>query len=147
MKEGAGERKEKRTAQGAARQKPLLFSVTRLGALLRDGPVPGGMKAPISVLLGMLSMMMAPSLWSKQVPTSQLPVWAPDVGELCLQSPRPPRMRVSLPRHDLLGEERWPISPRRRAKSLFLNGILLGSICTGIQLKLISHGQAVRIKQ
>ena len=46
-------------------------------------------------------------------------------------------MRISLPRHDLLGEERWLISERRRAKSLFLNGLLLGSICTGIQVKLI----------
>ena len=61
--------------------------------------------------------------------------------------PHPPRMRISLPRHDLLGEERWPISQRRRAKSLFLNGLLLGSICKGIQVKLINHCQAVRIKQ
>ena len=50
-----------------------------------------------------------------------------------------PRMRISLPRHDLLGKERWPISQRRRAKSLFLNGLLLGSVCTGIQIKLINH--------
>ena len=59
----------------------------------------------------------------------------------------PPIMKISLLRHDLLGEERWLISPRRRSKSLFLNGLLLGSICIGIQVKLISHGQAVRIKQ
>ena len=32
-------------------------------------------------------------------------------------------------------------------KSLFLNGLLLGSICTGIQVKLINLCQAVRIKQ
>ena len=63
------------------------------------------------------------------------------------EPPWPPQMRISLPRHDLLGEERWPISQRKRAKSLFLNGLLLGSICTGIQVKLISHCQAVRIKQ
>ena len=62
-------------------------------------------------------------------------------------SPELPQMRVSLPRHDLLGEERWLISQRRRAKSLFLNGLSLGSICTGIQVKLINHCQAVRIKQ
>ena len=48
---------------------------------------------------------------------------------------------------DLLGDERWPISQRRKAKTLFLSGLLLGSICTGIQVKLISHCQAVRIKQ
>ena len=30
-------------------------------------------------------------------------------------------------------EERWPISQRRRAKSVFLNGLLLGLICIGIQ--------------
>ena len=35
----------------------------------------------------------------------------------------------------------------RRGKSLFLNGILLGSICTGIQVKLVNHCQAVMIKQ
>ena len=58
-----------------------------------------------------------------------------------------PQIRISLPRHELLGEERWPISQRRRAKSLFLNGLLLGSICSGIQVKLINHCQAVRIKQ
>ena len=40
---------------------------------------------------------------------------------------QPPWMRISLPRHDLLEEERLPISQRRRAKSLFLNGLLLGS--------------------
>ena len=36
--------------------------------------------------------------------------------------PRPqlPQMRISLPRHDLLGEETWPVSQRRRARSLFL---------------------------
>ena len=42
--------------------------------------------------------------------------------------PQPPQMRISLPRQDLLGEERWLISQRRRAKSLFLNGLLLGFI-------------------
>ena len=56
-------------------------------------------------------------------------------------SPRLLRMRRSLPRHDLLEEERWPISQRRRTKSLFLNGLLLGSTCTGIQVKLINHCQ------
>ena len=60
---------------------------------------------------------------------------------------QPPCMRISLPRHDLLGEERWPISQRRRTKSLFLDGLLLGPVCTGIQVKLINHCQAVRIKQ
>ena len=69
------------------------------------------------------------------------------VGELCLLSPPPTKVRISLPRHDLLGKERWQISQRRGARSLFLNGLLLGSVCTGIQVKLISHGQAVRIKQ
>ena len=34
-----------------------------------------------------------------------------------------------------------------KGKSLFLNGLLLGSICTGIQVKLINLCQAVRIKQ
>ena len=52
-------------------------------------------------------------------------------GSFTRRAPRPLRMRISLPRHDLLGEDRWPISQRRRTKSLFLNGLLLGSICTG----------------
>ena len=59
----------------------------------------------------------------------------------------PPQMRISLSRHDLLGEKRWPISQKRRAKSLFLNGLFLGSICTGKQgvyVKLINHCQAIR---
>ena len=60
-------------------------------------------------------------------------------GGALLQGPHRPWMRISLPRHDLLGEERWLISQRRRAKSLFLHGLLLGSFCTGIQVKLISH--------
>ena len=84
MEEGAGERNEKKTAQGAARQKPFLLSVTRLGALLRDAPVPEGMKAIISVLLGVSSVMMACSLWLKQIPNPQVPVRAPDVTELYL---------------------------------------------------------------
>ena len=50
-------------------------------------------------------------------------------------SPELPKMRVSLPRHDLLAEERWPISQRRRAKSLFLHRLLLSSFYTGIQVK------------
>ena len=39
----------------------------------------------------------------------------------CLQ-----RMKISLSRHDLLGDERWLISQRRRARSLFLNGLFIG---------------------
>ena len=42
IKEGAGERNEKKTAQGAAWQKPFLLSVTRLGALPCGASVPGG---------------------------------------------------------------------------------------------------------
>ena len=68
-------------------------------------------------------------------------------GGSARRAPQLQRMRISLPRHDLLGEEGWPISQRRRAKSLFLSGLLLGSVCTEIQVKLISHYQAVRIKQ
>ena len=60
------------------------------------------------------------------------------VGGFCPQGPlhHQAQMRISLPRRDLL---------QRRAKSLFLNGLLLGSICTGIQIKLINHCQAVKI--
>ena len=73
------------------------------------------------------------------------------VGELhAAELSWPPRMRISLPRHDLLREERWPNSQRRRTLNLFLNGLLLGLICIGIQdmyIKLINHCQAVVIKQ
>ena len=44
------------------------------------------------------------------------------------RDPYLPQMRISLPTHDLLGEERWLISQRRRARNLFFNGLLLGSI-------------------
>ena len=84
MEEGAGERNEKKTAQGAAWQKPFLLSVTRLGALPRVAPILGEMKALISVLLGVLSLeMVAQSLWSVQVPKILRSLFrAPDVGEL-----------------------------------------------------------------
>ena len=36
------------------------------------------------------------------------------------------QMKKNLLTHDLLGEERWPNSQRRRTRSLFLNGLLLG---------------------
>ena len=68
-------------------------------------------------------------------------------GSFACRAPPSAAMRISLPRHDLLGEERWPISQKRRAKSLFLHGLLLGSFCTGIQIKLINHCQPVRVKQ
>ena len=74
-------------------------------------------------------------------------VWG---GALPAGAPQPPRMKVSLPRHGLLGKEMWPISRRRRARNLFLNGLLMSLICIGIQgvhVKLINHCQAVMIKQ
>ena len=72
-------------------------------------------------------------------------------GSFARRVPRPPQMKINLPRHDLLVEERLPISQRRRTRSLFLSRapqeLLLGSVCTEIQVKLINHCQAVRIKQ
>ena len=96
---GAGEKNEKKTAQGVAGQKLLLLYVTRLEAVRKDAPVPGGMKALISILLGMQSLTMARSFWSKQVPNPQVPVPMPDVGVrgLCPQDLQPPWMRISLP--------------------------------------------------
>ena len=72
-----------------------------------------------------------------------------DIADHRVPHPHPqlPQIRISLRRHDLLGEGRWLISPRRRAKSLFLNGLLLSAICPGIQVKVINHCQAVRIRQ
>ena len=71
------------------------------------------------------------------------------VGELCPEEPHwLSQIRISLPKHDLPGKERWSVCQRRRALSLFLNGLLFGLICIGIQgLKLINHCQAVMIKQ
>ena len=61
------------------------------------------------------------------------------------------QMRVNLPRHDLLGEKRLTnLSEEKGLKHLFLNELLLGLVCTGIQgvyIKLISHCQAVMIKE
>ena len=57
------------------------------------------------------------------------------VGELHpAELSQPPQMRINLPRHDLLGEERWPISQRRRALSLSLNGLFLSSACLGMHI-------------
>ena len=45
-------------------------------------------------------------------------------GALPTEPHRPPQMRISLPRHDLRGEERWLISQRRRARNLFSVGFI-----------------------
>ena len=42
-------------------------------------------------------------------------------------------MKISLPRHDLLGKERRPIFQTRKARNLFLHELLLGVICIRIQ--------------
>ena len=75
------------------------------------------------------------------------------VGGLCPQAPPQVAaifwMKISLPRHDLLGEEKWPIYQRRRARNLFLNELLLDLICRGVQgvhIKLINLCQAEMIK-
>ena len=71
------------------------------------------------------------------------------VDSTCRASPSAMDENESTKTRDLLGEERWPISQRRRALSLFLSGLLLGLICIGIPgiyVKL-NHCQAVRIKQ
>ena len=57
------------------------------------------------------------------------------------------QMRISLPRHDLLGEEKWLISQRRRTRKLFLNGLLLGLICIGIEGKYVKLSIIVRQKR
>ena len=73
------------------------------------------------------------------------------VGELCPTEPSQlPQMRINLPRHDLLGEERWPLSLRGRALSTSFPGFLFGLVCLeiqGVYKKLINHCQAVIIKE
>ena len=62
------------------------------------------------------------------------------------QPPGPPWMKKRLPRHDLLGEERWPLLKEKGPEPLS-PGAFIRFICTGIQIKLINHCQAVRVKQ
>ena len=69
------------------------------------------------------------------------------VGELYPTEPSwPPRMRINLPRHDLLGEERLTSLSEEKG----LETLLLGLVCIGIQgiyVELINHCQAVMIKE
>ena len=95
MEEGAGERNEKKTTRGVAWQKPFLLSVTRLGALPCGAPVPGGMKALISVLLGVPSVaMVARSLWSVcRSRKSSGPCSGHQMSGALMQPPGPPWMK------------------------------------------------------
>ena len=53
-----------------------------------------------------------------------------------------PWIRISLPRHDPLRKDKWPISQRRRTRSLFLSGLSLGLICIGIQGTFVKQRKA-----
>ena len=69
-------------------------------------------------------------------------------GALPARPPWPPRMRISLPRHDLLGEERWPgcFSQGEKGPEPLSPGAFIRFIRIGIQIKLINHYQAEMIK-
>ena len=69
-------------------------------------------------------------IWGMLLSGSRDQLWGSFVHRaLC-----PSQMKISLPRHDLLGEEKWQISQRRRTRKLFLNRLLLGLICIGIRV-------------
>ena len=55
--------------------------------------------------------------------------------------------RISLPRHDLLGEERWLLLSKEKGPEPFPLWAFIRFISTGIQMKLTNHCQAVRVKQ
>ena len=64
---------------------------------------------------------------------------------------QPPRFRHGrrkrLPRHDLLGEERWPFLPKEKGPEPLSPGAFIRFIPIGIWIKLINHCQPVRVKQ
>ena len=64
---------------------------------------------------------------------------------------QPPRFRHGgrkrLPRHDLLGEERWPFLSGGEGPQPLSPGAFIRFIRIGIQIKLINHCQSVRVKQ
>ena len=64
---------------------------------------------------------------------------------------KPPRFlhgqRKRLPRHDLLGEERWPLLSKGKGPEPLFPGAFIRFIGIGIQIKLINHCQPVRVKQ
>ena len=64
---------------------------------------------------------------------------------------QPPRFRHGrrkrLPRHDLLGEERWPFLSKEKGPESLSPGACIRFIRTGIWIKLINHCQPVRVKQ
>ena len=55
--------------------------------------------------------------------------------------------RISLPRQDLLGEERWPILSKEKGPEPFPPWAFSRFICIGMQINLINHCQPVRVKQ
>ena len=55
--------------------------------------------------------------------------------------PPPSQMRINLPRHDLCGEERWPVSQRRKALNIFPASLLSSAHIEihSMQVKLINQ--------
>ena len=47
-------------------------------------------------------------------------------GALLAEAPCPPQMRISLPRLDLLGEKRWPISQKEKDQEPFPQWAFIG---------------------
>ena len=55
------------------------------------------------------------------------------------QPPGLPQMKKRLPRHDLLGEERWPFLSKEKGPEPLSPGAFIMFIRIGIQIKLINH--------
>ena len=146
-----------KTAQGAAWQKPFLWSVTRLGALPCGAPVPGGMKALIPVLLGVLSMVMvARSLWSmcrSRKSSGPCPVpLSPLLGTRCRGALTQPPGSATDEEKDYqdmicLGRKGGCFSQGEKGPEPLSPGAFIRFIRIGIQIKLINHCQSVRVKQ
>ena len=56
-----------------------------------------------------------------------------------MQPPGPPQMKNSLPRNDLLGEERWPLLSKEKGLDPLSPWAFIRFIRIGIQIKLINH--------
>ena len=114
--------------------------------LTQDIWMSGGFNTALRVRHGWSRAMVARSLWSVQV--LKVPVRAPDVRGALTQPPRYRHgRRKRLPRHDLLGEERWLFLSKEKGLDHFPPRAFIRFIRIGMQIKLINHCQSVRVKQ
>ena len=83
----------------------------------------------ISYFLWFLSAGEGTKHWALDVSSPFLPcLW----GTSARRTSQLSWMRINLPRHDLLGEERWPVSQRRKVLNIYVPAFLLTSAHTEI---------------